>query len=286
MSAIATRLRLPEDTPLDSKLLSGSIENAQKRIEANNFARRKHVLTYDDVMNQQRKIIYQERAEVLFNDDISEKIKAMITDTVTEAFEKYFGEGYDFDGFRNHFRGALTDSRGFNYSDEELEEIDKDALLSELLEKAHKIYESKDALYSKIPEVRPDAMREIEKQILLRHVDSKWMDHLEAMDDIKEYVGLNSYAQRDPVAMYRLESANLFDEMIHDIKEDTVRDILAHVPVVRIKKRAQLIKPVTDNSDGAGAERKPATSNKVGRNDPCPCGSGKKYKKCHGINEN
>ncbi len=287
MGAIATRLKLPEDMPLDSKLLSGSIEGAQKRLEANNFARRKHVLTYDDVMNQQRKLIYQQRAEVLLGEDISEKIKAMITETVTEAFGRFFGEGYDFDGFKNHFRGVLADSRGFKYSDEEAENIDKDTLLEELLDRAIEIYKSKDALYAKIPEVRPDAMREMEKRILLHHVDSKWMDHLEAMDDIKEYVGLNSYAQRDPVAMYRLESANLFDEMIHEIREDTVRDILAHTPVVRITKRAQLIKPVTEGFEGGGgAERKPATSKKVGRNDPCPCGSGKKYKKCHGINEN
>ena len=293
MMFIADKLRLPEDTPLDSRLLSGRIEGAQKRIEANNFARRKHVLTYDDVMNQQRKIIYEERATVLFNDNISDKIKNMITESVSGAFATYFGssdpEEYDFEGFRKHFRGILTDSKGFDYTAEELSAIDKDAWLEELTEKALAIYESKDALYAKIPEIRPDAMREMEKRILLTHVDRKWMDHLEAMDDIKEYVGLNSYAQRDPVAMYRIESSNLFDEMIHEIKEDTVKDILAHVPVVRIAKRAQVATPITAGFEGGGAvksERRPATSSKkVGRNDPCPCGSGKKYKKCCGANE-
>ena len=216
----------------------------------------------------------------------------MIVESVSGAFATYFGSSdpreYDFEGFRKHCRGILTDSKGFDYTEEELSAIDKDAWLEELTEKALAIYESKDALYAKIPEIRPDAMREMEKRILLTHVDRKWMDHLEAMDDIKEYVGLNSYAQRDPVAMYRIESSNLFDEMIHEIKEDTVKDILAHVPVVRIAKRAQVATPITAGFEGGGgnkSERRPATSKKVGRNDPCPCGSGKKYKKCCGAKE-
>ena len=242
-------------------------------------------------MNQQRKVVYDERATVLFEDNISEKIKGMITDSVTAACNTYFGkenpEEYDFEGFRKHYRGVLTDSKGFNYEKEELAAIDTDALCEELIDRAFKIYESKDAMYAKIPEVRPDAMREMEKRILLSHVDRKWMDHLEAMDDIKEYVGLNSYAQRDPVAMYRIESANLFDEMINEIKEDTVRDILTHVPLVKIAKRAQVAKPITAGFEGGGGEpKRPATSKKVGRNDPCPCGSGKKYKKCCAGNEN
>ena len=114
----------------------------------------------------------------------------------------------------------------------------------------------------------------------------KWMDHLEAMDELKEYVGLNSYAQRDPVAIYRLEGADIFDRMINEIKEDTVRDILTHTPVIRITKRAQVAKPVAASfADGSAPQKKPATSKKVGRNDPCPCGSGKKYKKCCGAGE-
>ena len=292
MIFIAEKLRLPEDSPLDSRMLTARIEGAQKRIEANNFSRRKHVLTYDDVMNQQRKLIYKERAEVLFNDDISEKIKNMIIDSVSGAFNTHFGsdnpEEYDFDGFRAHYRGILTDSKNFEYTEEELKDIDKEAWLAELTDRAIAIYESKDELYAKIPEIRPDAMREMEKRILLSHVDKKWMDHLEAMDEIKEYVGLNSYAQRDPVAMYRLESSNLFDEMIGEIKEDTVKDVLSHTPVIRITKRAQVAKPITAGFEGgasASGERRPATSKKVGRNDPCPCGSGKKYKKCCGQSD-
>ena len=288
MIFIADKLRLPEDMPLDSRLLSGRIEGAQKRIEASNFARRKHVLTYDDVMNQQRMLIYKERAEVLLGDDISDKIKNMITESVQSSFNTYISNDNDFDSFKSYYRGLITDSKNFKYTDEELENIDKEALLSELTEKAIAVYESKNELYARIPEVRPDAMREMEKRILLSHVDRKWMDHLEAMDDIKEYVGLNSYAQRDPVAMYRLESSELFDDMIRQIKEDTVKDVLSHTPVVKIAKRTQIAKPMTAGFEGGAApsaEKRPATSKKVGRNDPCPCGSGKKYKKCCGAND-
>ncbi len=290
MMVIADKLRLDESTPLNAKMLSNRIEGAQKRIESNNFQRRKHVLTYDDVMNQQRKLIYAQRAEVLFEENISEKIRGMIESSVENAFSTFFdtddSKEYDFEGFKNYYRGILTDSKGFSYTEKEASEIDREALKEELISKAMSIYESKDSLYAKIPEIRPDAMREMEKRILLRHVDTKWMDHLEAMDDLKEYVGLNSYAQRDPVAIYRLEGADLFDRMILEIREDTVKDILNHTPVIRITKRAQVAKPVTAGLEGGEpVQKKPVTSKKVGRNDPSPCGSGKKYKKCCGANE-
>ena len=287
---ITARLGLDENTPIDARILSNSIETAQKRIEANNFARRKHVLTYDDVMNQQRKVIYDQRAEVLFNDNISEKIEGMIVSSVSDTFNTCFGsdnpEEYSFDEFKNHYLGILTDKNKFNYTKDELESIDKDAWKEELIENAIEIYKSKDDLFAKIQGMRPDAMREIEKVILLQNVDRKWMDHLENMDELKEYVGLNSYAQRDPVAIYRLEGADMFDKMVDDIKEDTVRQVLAVVPKVQSTERVQVAKPtVAGFAGGAPIKRKPATSKKVGRNDPCPCGSGKKYKKCCGQNE-
>ena len=133
----------------------------------------------------------------------------------------------------------------------------------------------------------PDAMREIEKVILLQNVDKKWMDHLDNMDELKEYIGLNSYAQRDPVAMYRIESADLFDKMVDDIREDTVRQVLSVVPRVQSTERVQVAKPTSEGfADGKSVKKKPIVKSvKVGRNDPCPCGSGKKYKKCCGANE-
>ena len=289
IAGLTERLGLEETTPIDARILSSSIEGAQRRIEGQNFQRRKNVLTYDDVMNQQRNIIYAQRNEVLLEDNIQEKITDMIRASVSETFDFCFGvEEYDswkFDEFRNHYMGLLTDSRGFNYTKEELSSIDKEAWREELIEKALEIYHGKDKLFESVTtEDGLNAMREIEKVILLQNVDRKWMEHLEAMDNLKEFVGLNAYAQRDPVAIYRLEGADIFDQMVDDIKETTVKQILAVIPRPEATKRVEVAKPTSENLGGA-AVRKPATSKKVGRNDPCPCGSGKKYKKCCGMSD-
>ena len=289
VATVCEKLGLDEQTPIDAKILSGSIESAQQRIEDNNFNRRKNVLTYDDVMNQQRNIIYSQRSEVLSGDDISEKITSMIRQSVEETFEFCFGvdtpADWKFDEFRNHYLGNLVDEKNFNYTEEELASIDKDEWRESLVNRALEIYHSKDALFAGVAGAPENAMREVEKVILLQNVDKKWMDHLEAMDDLKEFVGLNSYAQRDPVAMYRLQGSDMFDQMVDDIKEDTVRQILAVQPRKQATERVQVAKPTSEGYGGdKSIVRKPAVSNKVGRNDPCPCGSGKKYKKCCGIN--
>ena len=290
IGGICERLGLDESTPIDAKILSGSIENAQKKIEENNFNRRKNVLTYDAVMNQQRNVIYEQRSEVLLNDNIQNRIISMITQSVEETFEFCFGvdtpEDWKFDEFKNHYLGLLTDKKNFEYTAEELAAIDKNEWKAELVERALEIYRSKDALFASVSGMRPDAMREVEKVILLQNVDKKWMDHLENMDELKEYVGLNSYAQRDPVAMYRIQGAEMFDQMVDDIKEDTVRQILSVVPRPQATERVQVAKPTSEGFAGdKSIVRKPAVSKKVGRNEPCPCGSGKKYKKCCGQNE-
>ena len=291
IGVMCEKLGLDENTPIDAKILSGSIEKAQKGIEDNNFNRRKNVLTYDDVMNQQRNVIYQQRGEVLHNDNIEEKITSMIRQSVEETFDFCFGvdtpADWKFDEFKNHYLGLLTDSKNFNYTEEELNNIDKDEWKEELVQKALAIYHSKDALFAAIPGAKPDAMREVEKVILLQNVDQKWMDHLETMDELKEYIGLNSYAQRDPVAMYRIQGADIFDQMVDDIKEDTVRQILSVMPRPQAMERVQVAKPTSEGyASGQPIVRKPVVKTvKVGRNDPCPCGSGKKYKKCCGQNE-
>ena len=283
------RLGLDETTPINAGILSSSIENAQKRIENNNFERRKHVLTYDDVMNQQRKIIYDQRAEVLFKENIKDKIENMITSSISDTFDACFGsenvEEYNFDEFKNHYLGLVRDRRDFNYTAEELAGINKEEWKAELCENALALYRSKDELFANVEGMPPNAMREIEKSILLKNVDMKWMTHLEDNDDLKEFIGLNSYAQRDPVAMYRIEAANLFDKMIEDIKEDTVRQVLSVVPKVQSMERVAVAKVTASGFSGGKAQvRRPVTVKKVGRNDPCPCGSGKKYKKCCGAN--
>ena len=287
---LCLKLGLDESTPIDAKILSGSIENAQKTLEDNNFNRRKNVLTYDDVMNQQRNVIYDQRHEVLMNDNIQTKITSMIRQSVEETFDFCFGvdtpEDWKFDEFKNHYLGVITDKKNFVYTPEELAAIDKDAWKEELVQQALEIYQSKDALFAAVPGMRPDAMREVERVILLQNVDKKWMDHLETMDELKEYVGLNSYAQRDPVAMYRIQGADLFDQMVDDIKEDTVRQILTVIPKPQATERVQVAKPTSEGfGGGKPVIRKPVVVKKVGRNDPCPCGSGKKYKKCCGQNE-
>ena len=289
IAGLTERLGLDETTPIDARILSSSIEGAQRRIEGQNFQRRKNVLTYDDVMNQQRNIIYAQRNEGLLEDNIQNKITDMIRSSVSETFDFCFGvdeyDSWKFDEFRNHYMGLLTDGKNFNYTAEELASIDKEAWRLELIERALEIYRGKDKLFEDAPTVNGlNAMREIEKVILLQNVDRKWMEHLEAMDNLKEFVGLNAYAQRDPVAIYRLEGADIFDQMVDDIKESTVKQILAVIPRPEVTSRVEVAKPTSENLGGSST-RKPATSKKVGRNDPCPCGSGKKYKKCCGLHE-
>ncbi len=291
VKAMLTRLGFDESMVIDARLLSGVIENAQKRIETSNFQRRKSVLSYDDVMNQQRNVIYAERGTVLFNDSIEENITNMIISSVDANFDFCFGmddhNEFKFDTFRDAYQGLLTDSKNFNYTQSELETIDKAEWKQELIDEALRIYHSKNELFASVPGMPEDAMRKIEKKILLEEVDRHWMEHLEAMDDLKEYVGLNSYAQRDPVAMYRIESADMFDEMIEDIKDCTVRKVLSVAPRTTSTERTQTIK-IAAARQGNTAPTQKATpvksEKKVGRNDPCPCGSGKKYKKCCGAN--
>ena len=286
---ILRRMGFNEDMVIDARILSGTIENAQKRIESNHFQRRRNVLSYDDVMNQQRNVIYSQRGTVLFNDSIQDNITNMIISSVEGHFDFCFGmedyHEFKFDAFRETFQGLLTDKKNFEYSEDELASIDKEAWKAELVEEALRIYKSKDALFAAVPGAPEDAMRKVEKKILLEEVDRHWMEHLEAMDELKEYVGLNSYAQRDPVAMYRLESADMFDEMIEDIKDCTVKKVLSVVPRLSSTERTQTIKISQQNNIAPTQKPAPVKADKkVGRNDPCPCGSGKKYKKCCGAN--
>ena len=287
---LVSALGLKEDMAIDARILSGSIESAQKRIETNNFERRKNVLTYDDVMNQQRQVIYAQRHEVLTSDSVQETIEGMIRGSVESTFDFCFPsanpEEWRAGEFISHYRGLLTDGRSFKYTDEELRELDLDELKASLVERALEIYHGKDELFSDMAKGEENPMREIEKRILLENVDRKWMDHLEAMDTLKESIGLNAYAQRDPVAMYRLEGGDMFDNMSEEIKEDTVRGVLSVVPAAASGERRQV---ATVTGVGANAKSKASRTpikkaTKIGRNDPCPCGSGKKYKKCCGAN--
>jgi preprotein translocase subunit SecA len=285
---IVDRLGLEDDQPIEAKILSNSIENAQKQLEDQNFTRRKNVLDYDDVMNQQRTVIYNQRREVLDGNNVMDKITLMIHQTIEQAVASFTsGETpseWNFDGLRNYFYGLLCGDNDFKYTPEALASLTQESITTELDERAMKIYASKENLF-------PDGqMREIERALLLRNVDLKWMDHLDAMDDLRDSIGLQAYAQRNPISEYRLQGADMFEEMINAIREDTVRNVLAVMPRREVIKREEVAK-VTGEGFSGDEGKKPVKNKtikgdkKVGRNDPCPCGSGKKYKKCCGLND-
>jgi preprotein translocase subunit SecA len=290
LQAIVTALKMPEDMAIDAKILSNAIERAQKNIEDANFKRRKYVLAYDDVMNQQRNIIYRQRQDVLNGEDISETIQKMVLSTVASVVEGFtrgdLVEEWDFDGLRAHFMGSLTTEEDFRYTEDELKSLDREALSQALCARAIEHYHEREELFGQ------DTFREVERAILLRSVDTAWMEHIDTMDDLKGNVGLQSYAQRDPINEYRIQGADLFDTMVDDIRQNTVRAILSAVPRTPIK-RVQVANPLTAGFEGE--KKKPIVrrasktvvndSARIGRNDPCPCGSGKKYKNCCMRNE-
>ena len=284
ISAMAIASNTPDDISLGLKIFSSVVERAQGRIEALNFSRRKNVLTYDDVMNQQRNVIYAQRNEILFSEDISERIEHMIVASVAENFDIYFDgddkEGYKPEDFSQYYHGALTDGKILDYEGEALERFDKDAERQRFIDRALEIYHSKDKLFEDAFNA-PNVMREIEKTILLRNVDSAWMEHLEAIEDLKDYVGLNSYAQRDPVAVYRIEAADMFDAMSRDIRENTVRKVLSAFPNVKKPLKREEVAKETGTGNIPAAKKPVVKKIKLpGRNEPCHCGSGKKYKLC------
>ena len=271
---LVERLGLEDDQPIDAGILSGSIESAQKRLEGENFNRRKNVLDYDDVMNQQRNIIYQQRREVLDGADISEKIRKMVDSSVSDTLHRCIGE----DG--NFIPEDAKLQLGWLMTEEDMEK-DIRELEALLPMRARSVYENQEKVFG-------DNMRELERVALLRAVDVNWISHLDEMDDLRDGIGLNAYAQRNPLTEYRIQSGNMFDDMIEKIRMDTVRMVLFAKSAAEIK-RAQVAKQKTASLAGVGGDtseaKKPVVrraSERVGRNEPCPCGSGKKYKQCCG----
>ncbi len=277
---------LDEDTPIDSKMVSNLLETAQKRHEGANFERRKNVLVYDDIMNQQRTLIYDQRREVLDGVDISEKIKDMITQVVSASVDFYCADGasqWNVSGLCEELKGYVIGEGDEGFSVEELEELDHDELKEKLVQKALDVYAEKDTI------IGAELMREFERRILLRSVDRQWMDHIDAMADLRDSIGLQATAQRDPVIEYRIVGSEMFEEMIGTIREDTVKAVLSLRPNQKVER--QKVATVTSEGFAGGAVKKPKAKPapvrkvKVNPNDPCPCGSGKKYKKCCGLNE-
>lgn len=279
-------MKMPEGEPFKSPILTRLIESAQRKVEGNNYGIRKHVLKYDDVMNKQRDVIYTERKKLLDGADFRDNIVNMIKDVIagyvnTMAFEKEDSSEWDFKSLFMHLK-AIFDIDMTEMTELNTKDVLKDELVDMLTKHALDKYEAKEK------EFTPEKFREIERIVLLQVVDEKWMDHIDAMDQLKQGIGLRSMAQEDPARAYAVEGFDMFEAMNEAIKEDTLR-ILFHVEDPSKVKRKEQNKNIKEGFEGdnAGEKKKPYVrkTKKIGRNDPCPCGSGKKYKNCCGKDE-
>jgi len=290
IGAIMERISFPDDLPITHPLINRSIENAQRQVEARNFEIRKHVLEYDDVMNKQREVIYERRRKALFEENLKETAIDMIKEIVNSSFDNYlsanvYPEEWDIEGYKNYLtvmfgkdisRGIIEKDNLTNAKQERIE------LKEKILEEALKLYDKREA------EFGSEIMRQLEKIVILNVIDNRWRDHLLEMDYLKEGIGLRSYAQHDPLVEYKHESFHLFKDMIEEIKNDTVK-LLYNARIYTNEEQKKQHEKQYKNVTTSGPANEPSSKkepilnkNKVGRNDPCPCGSGKKYKKCCG----
>ena len=283
ITAVMNTLKTDENMPIEAKMISNTIENAQKKIEGRNFGIRKNVLQYDDVMNRQRELIYNQRDQVLDGVDLKPIITKMIENSINESVdfhcpEHVSRENWTVDDLKKKYNYLLKEG--------ELEgDFDKEDARELLLTRAEERYSERETILGTNENGEP-IMRELEKQILLRNVDRHWMDHIDAMDQLRRGIGLRAYAQTDPVVAYREVGSDMFDAMNDEIREDTARQILT--VVIKSEEDTKRTQTVTITSTSAATDntekKRPVrnTEKKIGPNDPCPCGSGKKYKKCCG----
>lgn len=280
MQMMMGRIAEDENMPIESKMISKTVESSQKKVEGRNFGIRKNTLQYDDVMNRQRQLIYQQRDQVLDGIDLTDKILSMLDTNIDENVRNYLAgdnkQDWNIAGLREKYKGWLTGDDDF----EDLDKITIDNTIELLTERGHTVLEEKR-------EILGDEMfQDFERMVLLRNVDTLWMDHIDAMDDLKQGIGLRAYAQQDPVVAFRMESYDMFDEMTATIRENTVRMVLTIMPRRQEDVERKAVAKVTATSSGGDNTVKAAPvrkGNKIGPNDPCPCGSGKKYKKCCGA---
>ncbi|WP_124100189.1 preprotein translocase subunit SecA [Ruminococcus sp. Marseille-P6503] len=281
INSMMEALKVDENTPIQSKMLASVIESSQKKIEGRNFNIRKNVLNYDDVMNTQREIIYGQRQKVLDGEDIHEYIIGMIKEYIDSTVNMYLlddevHDNWNLEGLRDHLMGLFTVDSDFRYDAAQLDEITKKDISEMLSDRADKIYARREEDLGK------ELLREIERVVLLKVVDTKWMAHIDDMEELKRGIGLRSYGQKNPVVEYRMEGFDMFDAMIDAIREDTVRMLFT----IQVRKAAPAPKREQVLNEGPQHFNMQRKSSKVGPNDPCPCGSGKKYKKCCGAGQN
>jgi preprotein translocase subunit SecA len=278
---IMEALKVDENQPLETKILSSSIESAQARVEARNFGIRENILQYDDVMNKQRELIYTQRDQVLEGMDIKEKIRNMISETIDEVVNTYITDpvvhdNWDLDGLRNHLMGWAADETSFRFTTQQLGEITIEELSESVLTKVFKDLDKKEEEYGS------ELMREIERVMLLRTVDEHWMDHIDAMDGLRQGIGLRQYGQRNPVIDYRNEGSDMFDAMINSVRRATAKRVItARVKREEGVKREKVAEESSTSGDGT-LNKTVRGKGVVSKNALCPCGSGKKYKRCCG----
>ena len=280
ITTMMDRLNVDEDTPIETKMLSNTIEGAQRKIEGRNFGIRKNVLQYDDVLSRQREVIYQQRNEVLDGKDIHDQIMKMIDQSIEEQVKRFLPaetvhDEWNLQGLKDYYLGWLLVPEDLTFTKQEIEELEPEFVIKTITDRAHLIYENREKQFGET------ITRELERVILLKNVDSEWMDHIDAMEELKRGIRLRAYAQRDPVVEYRVEGFDMFEAMIRTIRENTARMMLT----VRLRtqeepKREQVAKPTATSADQTDVKRPVKKGKKIGPNDPCPCGSGKKFKKC------
>ncbi|NLW07363.1 MAG: preprotein translocase subunit SecA [Clostridia bacterium] len=282
LTGLLDRLGMDDTTPIDHPLVSRSLEQAQKKVEAHNFDIRKHVLEYDDVMNQQREVIYSQRRQVLTGENLRATIEDMINTVVDSTIDRFAGESkypeeWDLDSLLDFAEQLFLPNCDKKALAKEIKELEKEEIYGFLREKALEAYRQREA------ELGAENLREIERLVLLRVVDTKWMDHLDAMDQLRHGIGLRAYGQQDPLVAYKYEAYQMFNDMIAAIQEDVVR-YLYRVNIVRqeAERPRQLVENRYRDAD-TPSQQPVRREQKVGRNAPCPCGSGKKYKKCCGA---
>ena len=273
-------LKVDENTPIQSRMLSNVIESSQKKIEGRNFNIRKNVLNYDDVMNTQREIIYKQRQQVLDGEDLHDSIINMIKSFVSDSVNMYvqgnIQDEWNLQGLKDKLMGLITVEDDFNYTPQELDEVTKESIENMLVDRALEFYKKREE------DLGEELLHEIERVVLLKVVDTKWMAHIDDMEELKRGIGLRSYGQKNPVVEYRMEGMDMFDDMIESIREDTVRMLFT----IQVRKneaaptREDVLKPSEHHNMTIRKAKK------IGRNDPCPCGSGKKFKNCCGANAN
>lgn len=281
LSSVVEKIGLTEDDAIESKMVTGAIESAQKKVEGNNFDIRKNVVKYDDVMNMQREIIYKQRQTVLQGANIKDQIQDMIKDVIDDAVGSHIS-GVE-DTFKDELHKLIQYCEEMflpkeTFTVEALEKLSDEEIKEALLKVANELYSEKEADFGE------EQMREIERVILLKVVDSKWMDHIDNMDHLKQGIGLRAYKQQDPAQAYQMEGSDMFNEMIYNIKQETVK-YLFHVKMEKAPERERVAKITSTNEDSSIKKEPVKKKEKPNRNDPCPCGSGYKYKNCCGRGE-